>query len=256
MRKDIDIIYENKDILVINKPAGLNVHSDGFREEETLVDWLMEKYPEIGEVGLGLRNFSEVGESMFNQKGVELKKPGIVHRLDKDTSGVMVIAKNQETFEFLKKQFQNRETKKVYRAIVSGALKMGEGEEKIINLPIGRSAHDARKRVASPRIRGTAREAVTVFRLIENLGDRYAYVEAEPKTGRTHQIRAHFKAYNHPVIGDELYNPEDNGWGLMRRQALHAYQLTINLPDGKPETFLAPLPSDFAQALEKLKAPC
>lgn len=246
MRQDIPIIYEDKDLLVINKPAGLNVHGDGFREEETLAGWLMKKYPEI----------SEVGESMVSQKGEEIKKPGIVHRLDKETSGVMIIAKNQKTFEFLKKQFQNRETKKVYRAIVSGALKLSLGEEKIINLPIGRSASDARKRVASPRIRGTAREAVTIFRLIENLGTNYAYVEAEPKTGRTHQIRAHFKAYNHPIIGDELYNPKDDGGGLMKRQALHAYQLTVVLPGGERETFLAPLPPDFIQALEKLRVSC
>lgn len=246
MKEGIPIIYEDEDILVINKPAGLNVHGDGFREEETLADWLIEKYPEI----------NKVGESMLSQKGKEIKKPGIVHRLDKDTSGVMIIAKNQETFEFLKKQFQNRETKKIYRAIVSGTLGLVGGEEEIIDLPIGRSASDARKRVASPRIRGVAREAVTIFRLIENLGDKYAYVEAEPKTGRTHQIRAHFRAYNHPIIGDGLYNPKDDGGGLMTRQALHAYQLTVNLPNGGVETFLAPLPPDFVQALEKLRVSC
>jgi 23S rRNA pseudouridine1911/1915/1917 synthase len=243
---EITIIYENADFLVINKPAGLNVHGDGFREEKTLVDWLLSKYPEL----------SEVGESMLSQKGEEIKKPGIVHRLDKDTSGVMIIAKNQETFEFLKNQFQNHEVKKFYRAIVTGSFKMEIGEEKIINLPIGRSASDARKRVASPRIRGTVREAVTIFRLIKNLGNKYAYIEAEPKTGRTHQLRAHFKAYNHPIIGDELYNSKDDGGGLIKRQALHAYQLTIKLSGGESHTFVAPLPPDFEQALEKLEASC
>lgn len=222
------------------------MHSDGFREEETLVDWLVKKYP-------GIEN---VGENMVSQKGEEIKKSGLVHRLDKDTSGVMIIAKNQETFEFLKNQFHGRETKKIYRAIVSGAFKMEPGEEKIIDLPIGRSASDARKRVASPRIRGTKREAVTTFRLIENIGDKYAYIEAEPKTGRTHQLRAHFKAYNHPIIGDELYNPKDDGGGLMKRQALHAYSLTVKLPSGEGRTFIAPLASDFERALEKLKASC
>jgi len=247
-----EIIFEDSNVLVINKPAGLNVHGDGFREEETVVDWLLKRYPDI----------ENIGEDMLSQKGEKIKKSGLVHRLDKDTSGVMIIAKNQETFEFLKNQFQNRETKKIYRAIVSGSFKMLEGEEKIIDLPIGRSASDARKRVASPRIKGTAREAVTVFRLIENICGRYAYVEVEPKTGRTHQIRAHFKAYNHPIIGDELYNPKDDGLGSMKRQALHAYQLTIKIPSVKKggqeeeRVFEAPLASDFKQALEKLKASC
>ena len=103
-----------------------------------------------------------------------------------------MVAKNEEVHEFLKKQFQNRETKKVYRAILSGALKMEVSEEKTIDLPIGRSATDPRKRVASPKVRGVLREAKTVFRLLENICDKYAYVEAETKTGRTHQLRAHF----------------------------------------------------------------
>ncbi len=243
---DPQIIYENQNVLVINKPAGLSVHGDGVNQVETLADWLVEKYPETG----------EVGESMFTQKGEVIKKPGLVHRLDKDTSGVMIIAKNQESFLFLKKQFQNRETKKVYRAILSGTLKMAPGEEKIIDLPIGRSRNDPRKRVASKNANGPLREAITIFRLIENLGDQYAYVEAEIKTGRTHQIRVHTKSFSHPVVGDNLYNPNDNGGGVISRQALHAYQLTIKLSPSQEITFVAPLASDFAQALEKLKVSC
>lgn len=241
-----EIIYEDFNVLVINKPAGLSVHGDGFGEQETLVDWLVKKYPEIG----------EVGESMKSQKGEEIKKPGIVHRLDKDTSGVMIIAKNQETFLFLKEQFKSHSVRKTYRAILTGVLKMEVGEEKEINLPIGRSANDPRKRVASPRIKGVAREAKTIFRLLENICDKYSYVEAELKTGRTHQLRAHFKAYNHPIIGDSLYNPEDSGGGVMNRQALHAYHLAINLPELGEKSFEAPFPTDFAEALEKLRASC
>jgi len=245
MSDSISIIYEDQNVLVINKPAGLAVHGDGFNSEKTLVDWLMKKYPEI----------SKVGESMTNQKGEEIKKSGIVHRLDKNTSGVMIIAKNQPAFLFLKKQFQNRETRKVYRAILFGALKMEPGEEKMIDLPIGRSKNDPRRRVASPKAEKPLREAATLFRLIENFGGKYAYVEAEPKTGRTHQLRTHFKAYNHPIIGDSLYYSSGNSGGVINRQALHSYKLTVKIPY-EEKTFVAPLPVDFEQALEKLKLSC
>jgi len=201
----------------------LVVHGDGFNQEETLVDWLLARYPDIG----------EVGESMFNQKGVEIKKPGIVHRLDKETSGVMIVAKNQKSFLFLKEQFQNRLVKKVYHAILSGALKLSVGEEKIINLPIGRSKNDPRLRVARQGGKGKLRPAETSFSLLANFGDKYALVSASPKTGRTHQLRAHFKAYNHPIIGDNLYNPKDGGGELIERTALHAYSLTLVLPAGE-----------------------
>lgn len=242
----IDIIYEDADVLVINKPAGLAVHGDGISQDATLTDWLLSRYPEM----------IDVGESMFSQKGVEIKKPGLVHRLDKETSGVMIIAKNQESFLFLKEQFQEHQVSKVYRAILSGALKLAIGEEKVIDLPIGRSKNDPRLRVARLAGKGKLRPAETSFSLLANLGDNYAFVSASPKTGRTHQLRAHFKAYNHPIIGDYLYNPKDNGQGAIERTALHAYCLTLNLPSGKRETFIAPYPSDFAQALEKLKASC
>jgi len=227
--KDIPIIYEDNDVLVINKPAGLAVHKDERGEpDDNLLDRILVKYP--------------------NAK--------LAHRLDKDTSGVMIVAKNEKTHEFLKKQFQDRLTKKVYRAILSGPLKMTVGEERVIDTPIGRSNNDPRRRVASTKAAGELREAVTVFRLLENICDRYAYVEAEPKTGRTHQLRAHFKAYSHPIIGDNLYNSGDNGGGAIARQALHAYQLTLVLPNEKKETFETPLPTDFTQALEKLKSSC
>ncbi len=232
---DLQIIYEDQNVLVINKPAGLVVHKDDRGEPaDTLIDRLSKNYPEIK----------------------------LVHRLDKDTSGVMIIAKNQETFEFLKDQFQNRKTKKVYRAILSGALKMKPGEERIIDQPIGRSKNDPRRRVASAKAAGPLREATTIFRLISNLGDNYAYIEAEPQTGRTHQLRAHFKAHGHPVVGDSLYNPKDNDREIINRQALHAYKLTIKIPaistkeKGELRIFEAPLPADFVKALEKLKIPC
>jgi 23S rRNA pseudouridine1911/1915/1917 synthase len=224
----------------------LAVHGDGFSEGENLVDWILEKYPEL----------SEVGESMFSQKGEEIKKPAIIHRLDKETSGVMVLAKNQEAFLFIKKQFQAHEVKKVYRAILSGTVNLPVGEEKVLDWPIGRSKADPRLRVARAHGKGKLREAVTIFRLLENICSNYALIEAEPKSGRTHQLRAHFKAYNHPIIGDNLYNPKDNGGGAISRTALHAYEITIGHPKGEKMTFTAPWPADFAGALEKLKASC
>lgn len=239
MIKNLPFIYEDGQVLVINKPAGLSVHKDERGQPaDTLLDRLLADYPEAK----------------------------LVHRLDRDTSGVMIVAKNEKAHEFLKKQFQNHQVRKVYHAILSGSLKMGQGEERKIILPIGRSKNDPRRRVASAKAAGELRPAETIFRLLENLGDNYAYVEAEPKTGRTHQLRAHFKAYNHPIIGDFLYNPKDDGGGLIKRQALHAYQLTIKIPNfaeassdvlGEVEhTFEAPLPSDFVCTLEKLRASC
>lgn len=240
------IIYEDQDILVIDKPAGLAMHSDGFNHDRTLVDWILEKHPEL----------SEVGESMFSQKGEEIKKPAIIHRLDKETSGVIVLAKNQETFLFIKKQFQEHQTKKIYRAILSGNVNLPVGEDKVLAWPIGRSKADPRLRVARAHGKGKLREASTTFRLLENICANYAYVEAEPQSGRTHQLRAHFRAYNHPIIGDSLYNPKDDGSGAIERTALHAYELTIDLPTGERKTFVAPLPADFAGALEKLRSSC
>ena len=193
---------------------------------------------------------------MFTQKGEEIKKPGIIHRLDKETSGVMIIAKTQEAFLCFKKQFQDHEVKKIYRAILSGHVNLPVGEEKILDWPIGRSKNDPRIRVARLHGKGKLREAVTIFRLLENICSSYAYIEAEPKSGRTHQLRAHFKAYNHPIIGDHLYNQEDDGGGAIGRTALHAYSLSLKGLSGESVTFVAPLPTDFVSALEKLKSSC
>ncbi|OJI09473.1 MAG: RNA pseudouridine synthase [Candidatus Vogelbacteria bacterium CG10_big_fil_rev_8_21_14_0_10_49_38] len=246
------IIYEDENVTVINKPAGMRVHEDGFGTGATVVDWLLDYCPTV----------AGVGEVMTLTNGKEIVRPGIVHRLDRDTSGVMIVAKNQETFYQLKQQFQARKTRKIYHAILSGSLKTAPGQEVIIDLPIGRSRRDPRRRVASAKAVGLLRPALTVFRLRENICGRFAYVEAEPKTGRTHQLRAHFKAYQHPIIGDRLYNPSDDSGEVIARQALHAYQLTIALPPvgegevGLTKTFTAPLPDDFALALEKLKSAC
>ena len=238
---DPKIIFEDSDILVLNKPAGLSVHGDGFNTEPTLADWLLQKYPDL----------AEVGESMFDQKGNEILKPGLVHRLDRDTSGVLLVAKNQPTFLHFKEQFKNHLAQKTYRAILSGEMKGEVGQEQTINLPIGRSNHDPRQRVASAKAAGPLREATTNYRIIK-VASGYTYVEAEPKTGRTHQLRVHFKALNYPILCDALYAPKLPCPATMDRQALHALSLAVTMPNGQVASFSAPLPADFQNTLDNL----
>jgi 23S rRNA pseudouridine1911/1915/1917 synthase len=231
---DIQILYEDNDVLVINKPWGLVVHPDGHIKEATLVDWILTRNPEL----------KEVGEPITLSTGEILFRPGIVHRLDRDTSGVLVIAKNQDAYLHLKSQFQDREIQKVYRTFVYGPMPVDSGT---IDRPIGRSSGDFRKWTAERGTRGELREAVTNWKVLKKNSD-VSYLEVSPKTGRTHQIRVHLKALNHPVIGDSLYAPNRAPLLGFRRLALHSYQITINLPSGETKTFEAPLPEDFMEA--------
>jgi 23S rRNA pseudouridine1911/1915/1917 synthase len=148
----MEILFENDDVLVINKPAGLMVHSDGKRKEETLIDWIIEKYPEL----------KNIGESIVVD-GEEIDRPGIVHRIDEETSGVLIIAKTQSSFEHLKKQFQEHKIKKEYHAFVWGHFKEVEG---ILDVPIGRNKNDFRRWHAGCGTRGELREAVTKWQVI------------------------------------------------------------------------------------------
>ena len=235
------VIHEDEQILVINKPAGLVVHGDGRTHEPTLTDWLITHYPDI----------TNVGEPWTNQEGETIPRPGIVHRLDRDTSGVMIIAKTHESFEFLKEQFQERTIQKTYRAFVYDHLKEDEGE---IDRPIGKSKSDFRKWSAQPGSRGLQREAHTSWRLIEEIEDgnaTYSYIELAPTTGRTHQLRVHMKAVHHPIVCDKLYAPK-RACGLgFTRLALHAHTITVLTPKGEMQTFEAPLPDDFTAALQR-----
>jgi 23S rRNA pseudouridine1911/1915/1917 synthase len=239
---DIPILYEDSDLLVLNKPANIAVHGDGRNKDFTLADWLMEKYPAI----------KNIGEPMIGQNGEEIAKPGIVHRLDKDTSGVLVVAKNQPTYLFLKEQFQNHSTKKTYRLLVTGEFKQAEEEEATIALPIGRSKNDPRMRVARLKSPGKLREAVTDYKILKKFKN-FTYIEAYPKTGRTHQIRVHFKAISHPVACDSLYAPNLPCLPGLSRQALHAYSLEFTASNGQTLKIEAPLPGDFKKALEALR---
>ncbi len=240
------ILYEDENMLVINKPAGLVVHGDGRGSFETLADILIEKFPEIKDVGEPLTIDGEI-----------IYRPGIVHRLDKDTSGALIIAKNQESFENLKEQFQNHEIQKVYRAFLYGSLKEDKG---VINEPIGRSNGDIRRWATGRSARGTMREAITEYKVLARYGlpegvvkgsteiGTYTYIEAMPKTGRTHQIRVHFRHLNHPVICDTLYATSREEALGFKRLALHAYKITFKKFNGEILTVQAPLPADFIEA--------
>lgn len=263
----IEKIYEDKDIIAINKPAGLVVHPDGRSTDRTLVDWILKEYPDI----------KNVGEPLVLSSGKTIFRPGIVHRLDKDTSGVLVIAKTNETFAFLKKQFQSREIKKTYHAIVYGSMKRGEG---VIEKPIGKSRSDFRKWSAEYGARGVLRESVTEYKVlargtmslsgsttkshlvVEPLSGHLeaeppsdfpvTYLEVYPKTGRTHQIRVHLKAIGYPVLCDSLYAKGKPCPPELGRLALHARSLELTLPSGKQIKLEAPIPDDFLHARKNL----
>ncbi len=245
---DIEILYEDKNIVAINKPAGLVVHSDGRTAEPTLVDWILEKYPKIKEVGEPMRLRPE-----FVKGGEEEKiiyRPGIVHRLDRETSGALVIAKTQEAFNHLKEQFQERKTRKIYHAFVYGEIKEDDG---VIDRPIARSRKDFRLWSAQRGARGEAREAITAFKVLHrtdvgNINAGFSYIEVRPKTGRTHQIRVHMKAINHPLVCDSLYAPKQKPALGFKRLALHARSLEFTNLAGKVITVEAPFPEDFLKA--------
>ena len=244
--KEPTILYEDKEVLVINKPAGLVVHGDGLpaqagkTKERNLVTWILEKYPELKEVGEPSR--TTTGEVIF--------RPGIVHRLDRDTSGVMIIAKTEESFKNLKEQFQQHEIKKIYHAFVYGEIKDKHG---VIDRPIGRSNKDFRMYSAQRGSRGERRDAVTEYNVLNNVKG-YAFVEVLPKTGRTHQIRVHFKAISHSLVADPLYaSTTENDLGF-ERLALHSYEVTYKDIDGTHHTIKAPYPDDFIEAIKLLQS--
>lgn len=227
----LNIVYEDEDIAVIDKPAGLTVHPAPGHEEGTLVHALM----------YHLKHLSGIGGTM---------RPGIVHRLDKDTSGLLVVAKNDHAHQFLSLQFQNQQVERRYIACVCGQVNDDVGE---ILLPIARHPVD-RKRMAVSRTRG--KHAHTRYRVLERFSG-YTLIEAMLITGRTHQIRVHMTAIGHPLIGDPVYGscrrPE------IKRQALHAALVRFKHPrSGEMMRFTSPLPEDFKRlltALQKHRAP-
>jgi len=234
------VIFEDKDVLVLDKPVGFLVHNTEHSDEQTVADWFVARVPEA----------KGVGEEMVTGTGKVLERSGVVHRLDRGTSGVLVLAKNQTAYEELKKLFQDREVEKEYRAFVYGQMKSEDGS---IRNPIGRSKRDPRLRSAEFGASGQLRSAVTNWQLLEQgeyQKQKYAYLALLPETGRTHQLRVHLKAIGRPIVGDELYEPQlvkgNNNLGF-ERLALHAYRLTLDFKGQKKE-FIAPLPEVFTTA--------
>jgi 23S rRNA pseudouridine1911/1915/1917 synthase len=249
----LKIIYEDGDVIVINKPAGLTVHPRQTKTgapittelNNTLVSGLLAYYPPLANVGDN-----------------PVLRPGIVHRLDKDTSGLMIVAKNQKSFEWLKKQFKERKVEKKYIALISGCPKENQGALKTY---LTRSATEPSKQKVVSRTdkiipRENEREAITEYKVTQKFRD-YCLIEAVPKTGRLHQIRVQFAWLEHPVAGDTKYGRKDTPAppGL-KRQFLHAAELKITLPaspaggpNGEKKTFSSPLPDDLSAFLEKLE---
>ncbi|MGC9605404.1 MAG: RluA family pseudouridine synthase [Minisyncoccia bacterium] len=244
---EIDVLYEDADCAVLDKPAGLMVHPDGRSAGPFLTDWIAERYPRI----------LDVGEPMKSPDGKTLMRPGIVHRLDRDTSGAIVIAKTPEAHAFLKEQFRSRSVLKKYLAFVWGEMKEEFGT---IDRPMGRSGSDFRKWSAQRGARGGIREAETYWTRLwtgeaeDDAGraERFTLVQAEPKTGRTHQIRAHLQAIQHPVVGDALYAPKKPPALGFKRAALHARSIEFESREGKRIKATAPLPDDFKEAFRVL----
>jgi 23S rRNA pseudouridine1911/1915/1917 synthase len=221
----LDVLYEDEQVAVVNKPAGMVVHPAFGHTSGTLVNAVLDRWPEIAQ-------FSEPSRA------------GIVHRLDKDTSGVIVVAKTREALDSLRAQFKNREVRKRYLALVHGSPDTPEG---VIDAPIGRDSAQ-RKRMA---VTHEGREAVTEFRVIEQYAD-FSLLEVFPQTGRTHQIRVHLAFIGHPIVGDGVYGRRKEAIKL-KRHFLHAASITFARPDtGEPVTVEAPLPVGLANTLEKL----
>ncbi len=251
---NIEILFENDDYLVINKPSGLVVHADGKTPEPTLVDWILEQYPSIRGVGENMH----VQDKDGNETVIE--RPGIVHRIDRETSGCLVITKHEDSFQYLKQLFQDHEVKKTYQALVYGNMKQDTGS---IDAPIGKNRGDFRMKDAGPHARGTLREAHTDYRVIERYENskkldkqkqtpKYTFVELYPKTGRTHQIRVHLKHLQYPIVSDSLYAGKRKPELELTRTALHSSRITFSDQKGDLVDVQAPLAKDIARALELL----
>ncbi|MEA3399421.1 MAG: RluA family pseudouridine synthase [Patescibacteria group bacterium] len=238
---NILIIYEDENLIVINKPAGISVHPDGKSSEKTISDWFVDNYPEV----------KGVGEPMG-----DISRPGIVHRLDKETSGALILVKNQETFLCIKDQFMNHEIEKAYRAFVYGTVKDPKAslltkKRGVINSPIGRSPKDIRMWTAGRGAR-SPREALTEYIVLGRF-EKFSYLELYPKTGRTHQVRVHLRYINHSVVSDPLYSGKKEKALGFDRLALHAYSITFNLLNKDKVIVTAPLPDDFEKICGKYK---
>ncbi len=231
MDEKIRVIYEDKNFSAFYKPAGVLVHPIKGQREETLADWIIKKYPETKNVG----DLPEI-------------RPGIVHRLDKDTSGVILIARNQNYFQYLKNLFKAGQIKKTYLALVWGKLEPRKG---VIRKSIKIKPGTIKRTVWRGKME---KEAITEYKVLKYFGitnpdDRqnllyFSLVKIMPKTGRTHQIRIHLASVGHPIVGDSLYGPKTNPWDL-KRQFLHAESLEFSIAEARRIKIVAELPKEL-----------
>ena len=230
----LDVVWENENVAVINKPAGLVVHPSDAHKSGTLVNAILARWP-------SLRN---VGEDKF--------RPGIVHRLDKDTSGFLLIAKNNKVFKYLKEQFQKRKIEKRYLALAYGQIDEKQG---IIKKSIERSKKipTKQKTVDIENETDRSKKAETRYKVIKKF-HHYTLVEAIPKTGRMHQIRVHFASLGHPLAGDKKYSfKRQKQMERLNRHFLHAAYLKFKLPDGEIIEIKSELPKDLNNFLKKIR---
>jgi 23S rRNA pseudouridine1911/1915/1917 synthase len=220
----IEILYEDQSLLVINKPAGLVVHPAAGHWKGTLVNALLHHFKQLS--------------------SIDPTRPGIIHRLDKDTSGLLLVAKNDYSHLQLSKQLKNREIKKDYAVLVYGRIMQNEG---IIDKPIGRHPKDRKKMGIIP----SGREAVTRFKVLKRF-NAHTFLECRIETGRTHQIRVHLSSIGHPVVGDSLYGRKKDD--LADRQMLHSWKIKFDHPETSQEMkFEANFPYDFEKVLMHLQ---
>ena len=224
----LEILYEDNDIIVINKPKGMVVHPANGNPDGTLVNAIMAKCKD---------SLSGIGGKI---------RPGIVHRLDKDTSGAIIVAKNDKAHIKLSEDLKNHKIKKTYIALVRGIIKENEAT---INMPIDRSKQD-RKKMAVDK---NGKEAITHFKVLKRYNEKYTLLEINIETGRTHQIRVHLSHIGYPIIGDTSYSNGKNEWGVIG-QCLHAKSLKFEHPiTGKEMLIEADLPEYFQKILENLE---
>ncbi len=225
----LDVRYEDSDLIVVNKPAGMVVHPSLGHDGGTLVNALLAHCPDLGGVG---------GE----------RRPGIVHRLDKDTSGLIIAAKHDQALWYLQNQFKQRTVAKRYLALVNGAL---QPPEALIDAPIGRDPRSRQKMAVVATTRGDARPAQTAYRALTYTSD-YTYAECRPHTGRKHQIRVHLAYIGFPVVGDHTYGRRKDPLGL-KRHFLHAAEITFRRPADDVELHItSELPAELQAALDSL----
>lgn len=225
---ELDILYEDDDVILINKPKGMVVHPAAGHSDDTLVNGLMH-------------------HCQGNLSGINgVLRPGIVHRIDKDTTGVLVVCKNDTAHNSLAEQLKIHSITRRYRALVHGVIKATEGT---IDAPIGRNEKDRLKQAINEK---NGKPAVTHYRVLERFKN-YTYIECQLETGRTHQIRVHMSSKGHPLVGDELYGPAKCPFAL-EGQTLHAMVLGFEHPTtGEYVEFTAPLPEYFEKLLDKLR---